>query len=93
MKHEQTRRIATSAAVLGLALAALALYSAPDFLASFLLFGMVFVGLGIALLAVLSAEKAIVRLMRWTERYFGWFRTRDLGLAAHSGDATRFQRS
>lgn len=93
MKHEQARRIATSAAVLGLALAALALYSASDFLASFLLFSVVFVGLGIALLAVLSAEKAVVRLMHWTERYFGWFRARDLELAAHPGDATRFQRS
>jgi len=90
MKREQTRRITASAAVLGFALAALAFYSVRDLMAAFILFSLIFLGLGIALLAVLSAEEALVWSLRRTETFFARFRQRRLALAAHSAADHRF---
>lgn len=84
MKRENTRRIVAFAAVLGFGLAALAFYSVRDLLAAFALFSLISLGLGIALLAVLSAEEALVWAMRRTEGYFDRFRAHHLELATHA---------
>lgn len=86
MNRENAHRIIAAAAVLGGALAALAFYSVRDLIAAFVLFSVVFLGLGIALLAVLSAEEALVWALHRTEVYFGRFRSRRLALVAHPGD-------
>ncbi|HVB85092.1 MAG TPA: hypothetical protein VNK23_00295 [Candidatus Dormibacteraeota bacterium] len=85
MNRENTHRVIASAAVLVFALAALAFYSVRDLMAAFVLFSVVFLGLGIALLAVLSAEEAVVWVLKRTEIYFGRFRTRHFALAQHAG--------
>ena len=85
MKRENTHRAIAFATVLGGALAALASYAVRDIVAAFLLFSLIFLGLGIALLAVLSAEEALVWAFRRSEVYFARFRQRQLTLAAHPG--------
>lgn len=83
MKRENIRRIIAAVAVLIFALAGLAFYSVRDLLAAFMMFSVLLLGLGIALLAVLSAEEALVWTVRHTEGYFGRFRARRLALAMH----------
>lgn len=83
MERENTRRIIAAVSVLIFALAGVAFYSVRDFLAAFAMFSVLLIGLGIALLAVLSAEEALVWTVRHTEGYFGRFRARRLALAAH----------
>jgi len=79
-----------AAGVLIFALAGLAFYSVRDFLAAFAMFSVLFLGLGIALLAVFSAEEALVWTMRRTEGYFGRFRARRLTLATHPAQHHHF---
>lgn len=76
-----------AAAVMGFALAAVAFFAVRDFLAAFVLFSLVFVAFGAALLLVISAEEALVWSMRQAETYFGRFRARHFALA--TGPATR----
>jgi hypothetical protein len=85
MKRENAHRIIAFTAVLGFGLAALAFYSVRDMMAAFALFSVAFLGLGIALLAVLSAEEAVVWVLHRSEVYFGRFRHRHLALASHPG--------
>jgi predicted lysophospholipase L1 biosynthesis ABC-type transport system permease subunit len=84
MKPENKRHILESAAVLACALAALAFYSVRDFLAAFVLFSFVFLAFGAALLLIVSAEEALVWVMRRTETYFAHFRARHFAVAGHS---------
>jgi hypothetical protein len=90
MKQDNARRIIAAVTVLIFALAGLAFYSVRDLMAAFAMFSIVFLGLGIALLAVLSAEEALVWTVRHTEGYFGRFRARRLALAAHPAQDRHF---
>jgi len=83
MKREKSRRVIEAASTLGFALAALAFYSVRDLMAAFVLFSIVFLALGIAFLAVLSAEEALVWALHRTENYFEHYRSRRVALAAH----------
>lgn len=90
MTQEKTECIAASAAVLILALAAIAFYFVRDLLAAFAIFSLVFLGLGLALLAVFSAEEVLLWIMRRTEGYFSQFRARHLAPAAHPSQHCHF---
>jgi hypothetical protein len=83
MTPQNRRHTLESAAVLAFALAALAFYAVRDFLAAFVLFSFVFLACGAALLLILSAEEALVWVMRRTETYFAHFRARHLALASN----------
>ena len=84
MKTKNTRHILESATILAFALAALAFYAVRDFLAAFVLFSFIFLAFGAALLLILSAEEALVWIMRRTETYFAHFRARHLVPAGNS---------
>ncbi|MDE3169566.1 MAG: hypothetical protein KGL75_05440 [Acidobacteriota bacterium] len=71
---------------MGFALAAVAFYTVREVLAAFVLFSLVFVAFGAALLLMISAEEALVWGMRNAETYFGRFRARHFALA--TGPAT-----
>lgn len=90
MKRENIRRIIAAVAVLIFALAGLAFYSVRDLMAALAMFSVLLLGLGIALLVVLSAEEALVWTVRHTEGYFGRFRARRLALATHSAQHHHF---
>lgn len=91
MKREITRRAIVFAAILGFTLAAFGFFAVRDFLAAFLLFSLVFMAIGVALLLVISAEEALVWGLRWTEDHLMRFRARHLVLAAHSHHANQPQ--
>lgn len=85
MKAENTHRIIAFTVVLGFALAALAFYSVRDMMAAFALFSVAFLGLAIALLAVLSAEEALVWALHRSEVCFTRLHQRHLAPATHPG--------
>jgi len=78
MKPENRRHIIESATVLAFALAALAFYAVRDLAAAFVLFSFVFLAFGAALFLILSAEEALVWIMRRTEARFAHVRARHL---------------
>jgi hypothetical protein len=93
MKRGATLSIVGTAAVLGVALAAINSYSVRDYLAALLIFSVALLTLGVLLLLVISAEEVLLWAMRWTERYFKRLRARQFPLAAYLVHPSRLRKA